>query len=63
MKAMIMKLLRLILTVLPDSYHPDDESWSWAWDELSYEAQEEVKRLRSEIVKFLETEDNEREDP
>lgn len=38
---------------LPDSYH-DDESWSWAWDELSGEAQDTVKSIRDAANALLE---------
>jgi len=50
------ELLRLALTVSPGIDHPgcDDDSWEWAWDELSGEAQDEIRRVNDEIGKFLE---------
>jgi len=52
------ELLRLALTVFPDSKRPlaeeeYDVCWSWAWTELSGEAQEEIKKVRGKIEKFL----------
>lgn len=39
-----MAIVRLIMC-LPDAYRAD-RSWAWAWEELSSEAQEEVKEAR-----------------
>jgi hypothetical protein len=43
-----------LLSVLPDNeiLH-DDISWGWCWDELSDEAQEEVKKARRMALDYL----------
>ena len=46
--------LRDALAVLPDSRHGDDESWRWCWEELSGDAQDEVKRVRDIARRVLE---------
>lgn len=52
-------LLELALTAFPDSYHDNmeglapDLSWSWCWEELSSDAQDYVKEIRSLINLFL----------
>lgn len=54
------KLIIELLDVLPDSPRPydgddeRDESWMWAWEELSSEAQEKVKQVRNKANLFLE---------
>lgn len=47
------KVINALLANLPDSIHTDDESWDWCWEELSGEAQEEVKRAREAAIIFL----------
>ena len=44
--AALEKSNRRLLAALPDSIHEDDESWGWAWHELSGEAQDSVKAAR-----------------
>jgi hypothetical protein len=40
------ELVETLLNALPDSDHPEDETWNWAWDQLSDDAQEAVKKAR-----------------
>jgi len=47
------KIINTLLASLPDSIHPDDESWDWCWEELSGDAQEEVKEARRIALNFL----------
>lgn len=46
-------ILELALSALPDSYHEHDKSWGWCWDELSSDAQDYVKEIRSLINLYL----------
>lgn len=55
----IKKVINLLLDNLPDSIHEDDESWNWCWEELSGEAQEQVKAVRAVALNFLKGENNE----
>lgn len=55
----IKKLINLLLDNLPDSIHSEDESWDWCWNELSGEAQEQVKKVRTEALKLLKGENSE----
>lgn len=43
--ARLREAVRIGLLHLPDAIH-DDESWGQAWEELSNDAQEEVKACR-----------------
>lgn len=40
------KAIDILLDNLPDSYHPDNEAWTWCWDELTDSGQDEVKGAR-----------------
>ncbi len=51
-QAVIVKLLK----VLPDSIHDHDASWGYCWNELSDDAQEQVKAAGREAAWFLEGE-------
>jgi hypothetical protein len=46
-------IIQGLLTCLPDSPHENDESWEWCWNELRDDAQDIVKRVRSEAQKVL----------
>ncbi len=46
-------LLELSLTAFPDSYHEQDKSWNWCWDELGDDAQDYVQEIRALINLFL----------
>lgn len=46
-------MIELLLNVLPDSDHKNDSSWDWCWEELSSEAQEEVKKVRRIALEIL----------
>ena len=54
-------IIRDLLAHLPDSIDPNDESWVWCWEELSYEAQERIKEKRGAAEMFLILYDNERQ--
>lgn len=45
-------ILQDLLNHLPDSIHEDDESWGYAWNELSDEAQASVKAVRERAMEF-----------
>jgi len=48
------EVIILLLNHLPDSNHIDiDESWDWCWEELSGDAQEEVKLARDKAYQLL----------
>lgn len=47
------KIVRILLEHLPDTGFFDDPSWDWAWEELSSDAQENVKNARAKAVAFL----------
>jgi hypothetical protein len=42
-----------LLAALPDTMSSDDESWGWAWNELSEEAQDIVKARRAAAAALL----------
>jgi len=42
-----------LMSNLPDSIHPTNESWDWCWDDLDGDAQEEVKTARFGAAKLL----------
>lgn len=46
------EVLQDLLNHLPDSFHEDDPSWDWAWNELSDEAQASVKAVRARAMEF-----------
>ena len=47
-------IIKKLLDCLPDNgTHPDDPSWTWGWDELSGEAQDEVQAVRQEATQLL----------
>jgi len=46
------KIIVMLLKCLPDSIS-EDESWRWAWNELSDKAQEQVKEARRATDEFL----------
>ncbi len=48
-----LEIINILLDHLPDSVHSDDESWDWCWNELSGNAQEEVKQVREAALNFL----------
>lgn len=55
----VKKVINALLDNLPDSIHLDDESWDWCWEELSGDAQEEVKEARRIALNFLKGETDE----
>ncbi len=51
-----MELIVKILKCLPDNgSHPADESWKYCWEELSGDAQDEVKAVRDEVIVWVKT--------
>lgn len=50
-------LIKDLLAHLPDNIkHDEDETWSWCWNELSDQAQIQVKETRKKARDFLGTE-------
>jgi hypothetical protein len=48
------EIIQMLIDHLPDTYHyPDDQTWTWAWQELSGDAQEAVKTARRSAQKFI----------
>lgn len=47
------EIVQLLVNHLPDSNHHDDPTWEIAWDELSDDAQEEVKNARRAAWEFI----------
>jgi hypothetical protein len=47
------RTVEMLLAVLPDSIRDDDPTWEYCWNELSGDAQEQVKDARREALRFL----------
>lgn len=47
------EIVEMLLNHLPDTSFFDDPSWDWAWDELSGDAQDQVKDARAKANAFL----------
>ena len=46
------EIVQLLLDHLPDSTH-DDKSWDWCWNELSDDAQKQIKTTRRAAREFI----------
>jgi len=47
------EMVEALLNVLPDSIHEQGGDWTWCWDELSGESQDEVKEVRKRARAFI----------
>lgn len=45
--------IKMLLNYLPDSNYHNDQSWRWAWEELDWELQDNVKAARKKAQAFL----------
>jgi len=49
----VKKIILELLHNLPDNKFFGDESWGWAWRELSGNAQESIKEVRKKANEFM----------
>jgi hypothetical protein len=47
------RIIKKLLTVLPNSLHPEDPSWKWCWNELSNTGQDAVILAAVEAYNWL----------
>lgn len=48
------ELIKRLCDCLPDNgHHPDDETWRYCWQELSSDAQDDVKDVRRAAEQFM----------